>query len=135
VFNLFFRLMYFGPAYERVELSEDFDIRVIRKDGQVLSPSIMSGGERALINLAMRAAIHQVLSEAGGVALPLFFDEPTVYLDTQHVRQLERLFEDLGQRVGQVVIVSHEASLVEGADHEYRVSKDIDNLGHIEKVR
>jgi len=135
VFNHFFRLMYFGPAYERVELSEDFDIRVIRKDGQVLSPAIMSGGERALINLALRAAIHQVLSEAGGVALPLFFDEPTVYLDTQHVRQLERLFEDLGQRVGQVVIVSHEASLVEGADHEYRVSKDIDNLGHIEKVR
>ncbi len=135
VFNHFFRLMYFGPAYERVELSEDFDIRVIRKDGQVLSPSIMSGGERALINLALRAAIHQVLSEAGGVALPLFFDEPTVYLDTQHVHQLERLFEDLGRRVGQVVIVSHETSLVEGADHEYRVSKDIDNLGHIEKVR
>lgn len=135
VFNKFFKLMDPSPAYERIELNQDFDIEVVRTDEQRMSPSILSGGERALINLALRAAIHAVISEAGGVLLPLLFDEPTVFLDQNHVRQLEHLFTELGSRAGQVIVVSHEASLVESADHEYRVSKDADNLGRVEKVR
>lgn len=135
VFNHFFELMYFGPSYSGVRLGEDFQIEVIRKDGTPLSPAVLSGGERALINLALRAALHRVLSEAGGVALPLLFDEPTVFLDAQHVGQLERLLEDLGRQVGQVIVVSHETALVEAADHEYRVEKDADNVGHVRRVR
>lgn len=134
-FNDFFKLMDPGVAYDSVRLSDNFDIEVIRTNDETLSPSIMSGGERALINLALRAAIHRVITEAGGILLPLFFDEPTVFLDENHIQQLERLFENLGQTVGQVVVVSHEASLVESADHEYLVSKDGNNIGHIEKVR
>ncbi len=134
-FNNFFKLMDPGAAYDSVRLSDNFDIEVIRSNDAIMSPSIMSGGERALINLALRAAIHRVISEAGGMLLPLFFDEPTVFLDENHIQQLERLFENLGQTVGQVVVVSHEASLVESADHEYLVSKDGNNIGQIEKVR
>jgi len=134
-FNEFFKLMDPGVAYDSVRLSDNFDIEVIRSNDAIISPSIMSGGERALINLALRAAIHRVISEAGGMLLPLFFDEPTVFLDENHIQQLERLFESLGQTVGQVVVVSHEASLVESADHEYLVSKDGNNIGQIEKVR
>jgi len=135
LFNHFFRLMEPGMAYDRAQLSPECDIQVVRTDGRQMSPSIMSGGERALINLALRAALHQLISEAGGVMLPLFFDEPTVFLDEHHVQKLEFLFADLGSRVGQVIVVSHEASLVESADHEYRVHKDADNVGHVERVR
>ena len=135
VFNDFFTLMDPSPAYDRIELNKEFDIEVVRTDEQRMSPAILSGGERALINLALRAAIHAVISDAGGVLLPLLFDEPTVFLDQNHVRQLEHLFKALGTRAGQVIVVSHEASLVESADHEYRVSKDADNLGCVEKVR
>lgn len=135
IFNEYFRLMNPGLAYEGVRLTEGFDIEIVRNNDAVMAPGLLSGGERALVNLALRAALHQVICEAGGVLLPLFFDEPTVYLDVHHVQRLERLFEALGRRVGQIVVVSHEATLVEGADHEYRVSKDADNLSRVEQLR
>lgn len=135
LFDYFFNLMQPGPAYHSVHLDEACNIEVVRTNAQTISPALLSGGERALLNLALRAALHQVICEAGGVLLPLFFDEPTVFLDARHTQQLERLFEELGQRVGQVVVVSHEAALVEGATHEYLVSKDADNLSRVKKVR
>jgi len=135
LFDHFFTLMQPGPAYHGVRLNPACDIEVVRTNGQTIGPALLSGGERALLNLALRAALHQVICEAGGVLLPLFFDEPTVFLDTHHVQRLERLFEALGQRVGQVVVVSHDSALVEGTAHEYLVSKDADNIGWVEKVR
>jgi exonuclease SbcC len=135
MFNHFFKLMDSGATYDRVQLDEQFDIRMVLNDGTLLSPMLLSGGERALVNLALRAAMHRVICEAGGTLLPLFFDEPTVFLDEDRIHRLERLFEELGQQVGQVIVVSHEASLVESADHEYRVGKDGDNIGNVQKVR
>jgi DNA repair exonuclease SbcCD ATPase subunit len=41
----------------------------------------------------------------------------------------------LGRRIGQVIVVSHEVGLVEGADHEYRTEKGSDNISIIYKVR
>jgi len=94
----------------------------------------MSGGERALINIALRCAIHQVLARAIR-RMPLILDEPTVYLDRDRVNRLQLLLEELGKRIGQVIVVSHEVGLVEGADHEYRTEKGSDNISTIRKIR
>jgi DNA repair exonuclease SbcCD ATPase subunit len=43
--------------------------------------------------------------------------------------------EELGSQLGQVLVVSHEEGLVEGADHEYRTEKGRDNISTVRKVR
>ncbi|MCS7198408.1 MAG: AAA family ATPase [Candidatus Bipolaricaulota bacterium] len=133
-FNAFFAVMDSGDSYSRVLVRDDYEIEVELKSGRTISPSLMSGGERALINIALRCAIHQVLAKAVR-RMPLILDEPTIYLDRDRIHRLQFLLEDLGKRVGQVIVVSHEVGLVEGADHEYRTEKGSDNISIIYKVR
>ncbi len=133
-FNAFFSLMDSGDSYSRVTVRDDYEIEVELKNGRTISPSLMSGGERALINIALRCAIHQVLAKAVR-RMPLILDEPTIYLDRDRIHRLQFLLEDLGRRVGQVIVVSHDVGLVEGADHEYRTEKGSDNISIIYKVR
>lgn len=133
-FNAFFSLMDSGDSYSRVRVCDDYEIEVELKNGRVINPSLMSGGERALINIALRCAIHQVLAKAVR-RMPLILDEPTIYLDRDRIHRLQFLLEDLGRRVGQVIVVSHEVGLVEGADHEYRTEKSSDNISTIYKIR
>lgn len=133
-FNDFFSLMDAGDSYSRVTMSEDCQIEVELKNGRRIQPTLMSGGERALINIALRCAIHQVMARAIR-KMPLILDEPTVYLDRDRVNRLQFLLEELGKRIGQVIVVSHEIGLVEGADHEYRTEKGSDNISTIRKIR
>jgi len=133
-FNTFFRVMDSGASYSGVKIDSDYDIVVELKSGDSIRPELLSGGERALINIALRSAIHQVLSQATS-RMPLILDEPTIYLDRDRIIQLQHLLEELGSRIGQVIVVSHEAGLVENADHEYRTEKRADNTSHIVKVR
>ncbi|NIV77948.1 MAG: hypothetical protein GWN39_04120 [Thermoplasmata archaeon] len=133
-FNHLFHLMDSGRSYNRVVTGEGYEIEVELKDGRRIHPAIMSGGERALINIALRCAIHQVLAQAVQ-AMPLILDEPTIYLDRDRINRLQFLLEELGGRLGQVIVVSHEEGLVEGADHEYRTDKGRDNISTVERVR
>ncbi len=133
-FNELFRLMDSGEAYSRALIGEGYEIAIELKDGRWLDPALMSGGERALINIALRCAIHRVLAQAVG-PLPLILDEPTIYLDRERVQRLQLLLEELGSQLGQVLVVSHEEGLVEGADHEYRTEKGRDNISTVRKVR
>jgi exonuclease SbcC len=133
-FNEFFALMDSGDSYSRVAVRDDYEIEVELKNGRTINPSLMSGGERALTNIALRCAIHQVLAKAVR-RMPLILDEPTIYLDRDRIHRLQFLLEDLGRRIGQVIVVSHEVGLVEGADHEYRTEKGSDNISIIYKVR
>ena len=103
---------------------------IYEKDGTPLEPKLLSGGERAIFNLVLRCAIYRLLSHSpgttGSVELPpLILDEPTVFLDRGHVHQLIKLIDmmrDIG--VGQILIVSHDESLIDSADHVFVVEKD-----------
>jgi len=123
-FNSFFNLMGAEDSYSGVRITDEYEIQVQLKDGGSISPALLSGGERALINIALRCAIHQVLSQEIR-RMPLILDEPTIYLDRERVARLQRLLEDLGRRVGQVIIVSH----------EYRTEKGNNNISSVRKVR
>jgi len=66
----------------------------------------------------------QYTSRGAGLP-PMIFDEPTVFLDRGHVHQLIKLIDmmrDIG--VGQILIVSHDESLIDSADHVFVVEKD-----------
>jgi exonuclease SbcC len=126
--NEMFQLVYGNDAYAGIDLDPTYAITVRQNDGTPLSPSQLSGGERAVFNLALRCAIYQLLAEGatGSTELPpLILDEPTVFLDRGHVRQLSALIDAMREiGVPQVLIVTHDEELIGAADHVIRVEKD-----------
>lgn len=130
--NEMFDFIYSNNAYSHLELDSDYNLKVHEKDGSVLEPKQLSGGERAIFNLALRCAIYRLLSLGFGenstdkTSLPpLIFDEPTVFLDSGHVRQLIKLIEHMREDgVGQIIVVSHDESLIDSADVNFKVAKD-----------
>jgi ATPase involved in DNA repair len=115
-------------------------LTIYQKDGSALDPDQLSGGERALFNMSLRAAIYRLLVEGidGAAPMPpLILDEPTVFLDAGHVTQLVSLVEsmrDLG--VEQIIVVSHDEELIGAADDLIRVRKDpTTNRSTVESVR
>jgi exonuclease SbcC len=130
--NDMFDFIYTNNAYSHLELDADYNLKVHEKNGAALEPKQLSGGERAIFNLALRCAIYRLLSygfgenNAGKTSLPpLIFDEPTVFLDSRHVRQLINLIEHMKEDgVGQIIVVSHDDSLIDSADCNYRIIKD-----------
>lgn len=139
VLNEMFSFMYSNNAYSHIKLDSEYNLTVYEKDGTTLEPKLLSGGERAIFNLVLRCAIYRLLSlgvggASRGTALPpLILDEPTVFLDRGHVQQLIKLIDmmrDIG--VGQILIVSHDESLIDSADHVFVVEKDpITNTSNI----
>ncbi len=127
--NEIFSFMYTNNAYSHVRLDADYNLAVFEKDGTSLEPRLLSGGERALFNLVLRCAIYRLLSLSaagkGSGLPPLIMDEPTVFLDRGHIHQLIKLIDmmrDIG--VGQILVVSHDESLIDSADHVFTVEKD-----------
>jgi len=129
--NEMFSFMYTNNAYSHIKLDSDYNLTVYEKDGTPLEPKLLSGGERAIFNLVLRCAIYRLLSlgaagtSRGAGLPPMIFDEPTVFLDRGHVHQLIKLIDmmrDIG--VGQILIVSHDESLIDSADHVFVVEKD-----------
>jgi exonuclease SbcC len=126
--NEMFQLVYGNDAYAGIDLDPTYAITVRQNDGTPLSPTQLSGGERAVFNLALRCAIYQLLAEGatGSTDLPpLILDEPTVFLDRGHVRQLSALIDAMREiGVPQVLIVTHDEELIGAADRVIRVEKD-----------
>lgn len=123
-----FGLIYQNDSYARIELDGEYELTVYQKDGEVLDPEQLSGGERALFNLSLRCAVYRLLAEGieGAAPMPpLILDEPTVFLDSGHVSKLLDLvasMRDIG--VEQIVVVSHDKELVGAADDLVNVAKD-----------
>ncbi len=126
--NETFELVYRNDAYARIELDGAYELTVYQKDGSALDPDQLSGGERALFNLSLRAAIYRLLVEGidGAAPMPpLILDEPTVFLDAGHVTQLVSLVESMRELgVEQIIVVSHDEELIGAADDLIRVQKD-----------
>ncbi len=123
-----FDLVYGGDSYAGIELGDDYSLTVTQKDGETLDPEQLSGGERALFNLSLRTAIYRLLAEGveGTAPLPpLILDEPTVFLDSEHVSRLIDLVEEMRELgVEQIVVVTHDEELLGAADGVIRVRKD-----------
>jgi exonuclease SbcC len=129
--NEIFAFMYTNNAYSRIQLDSDYELTVYEKDGTSLEPKLLSGGERAIFNLVLRCAIYRLLSKGldGGTynneMPPLILDEPTVFLDRGHVHQLIKLIDLMRETgAGQIIIVSHDETLIDSADNVFDVEKD-----------
>jgi exonuclease SbcC len=139
--NEMFSFMYTNNAYSHIELDPEYNLTVYRKDGTPLEPKLLSGGERAIFNLVLRCAIYRLLALGFGGDRPdglppMILDEPTVFLDRGHVRQLLKLIDMMRSiGVGQIIVVSHDESLIDSADHVFQVEKDpLTNMSSITKI-
>lgn len=124
--NEIFRSVYQNDAYENVRIDTNYEITLCKTDGTTIEPSLTSGGESAIVNLALRAGVYRVITESGNTSLPPFIlDEPTTFLDTQHVGKLEQLVKTMAEwDIEQVFIVSHNEQLIESGDAVYNVEKE-----------
>ncbi|MPM52199.1 Chromosome partition protein Smc [bioreactor metagenome] len=139
--NEMFGFMYTNNAYSHIDLDPEYNLTVYRKDGTPLEPKLLSGGERAIFNLVLRCAIYRLLALGFGGDKPdglppMILDEPTVFLDRGHVRQLLKLIDMMRSiGVGQIIVVSHDESLIDSADHVFQVEKDpLTNMSSIIRI-
>ncbi|MDY7083198.1 MAG: AAA family ATPase, partial [Halobacteria archaeon] len=138
--NEIFSMIYSDDSYARIELSDDYELTVYEKDDTPLDPKQLSGGERAIFNLSLRCAIYRLLVEgvgAGDALPPLILDEPTTFLDSEHVSHLIDLTRAMNHEfdVEQIIVVSHNEELLDAADHRIMVEKDsTTNRSRVEKM-
>lgn len=123
-----FDTVYKNQVYQSINISKTYDIEIISGDGNTLSPSELSGGERSLLSLSIRIAIYRVLADQNinnTTLPPLFLDEPTPHLDADHVSNLTDLITLLKNwNVPQIIIISHNTNMIQSADHAYTIKKD-----------
>ena len=131
--NDIFGDIYKNSSYQQVRILEEgpdgtpYAIQLLRDDGTLEHPSNASGGERAIVNLALRAGIYKLIAEMRegdtGRLPPFILDEPTTFLDKGHVGRLEQMLDSIAEwDVPQVIVVSHDERLIQGAEHEIEVS-------------
>jgi len=125
--NQIFNELYENSTYVKVIIHDDYTIKLQNSDGSMITPKMASGGEGALINIALRAGVYRTIAEIQGMSQlpPFILDEPTTFLDEKHVNKLTQLINKLNDwEVPQVIIVSHNQSLIDKADTIYKVTKD-----------
>ena len=110
----------FNFNYSDLTLDEDYDVTVYGPEGES-SMTMVSGGEKIAIALALRLGITRAMSK--GELDTILLDEPTIHLDSSRRHELINLLKDMSM-LPQMIIVTHEAQLENAADNLIKVEKD-----------
>lgn len=126
--NQIFTSVYSNKVYQRLNISSEYDITLVTGDGVEMKPKDLSGGEKTIISLSIRAGVYRLLVERKGnshTLPPFILDEPTTYLDETHVSNLQSVIDMITSwNVPQVFIVSHRENMIQNADSAYEISKN-----------
>ncbi|MBQ6443322.1 MAG: AAA family ATPase [Methanosphaera sp.] len=98
----------FNFDYDNINLDENYEITITKSD-EILNVSMLSGGEKIVIALALRLAIAKVISKQKNELLIL--DEPTVHLDEERKLELIEILRDT-DIAPQMLIVTHDSELI-----------------------
>ena len=110
----------FNFNYSDLTLDEDYEVTVYGPEGES-SMSMVSGGEKIAIALALRLGITQAMSK--GELDTILLDEPTIHLDSSRKHELIGLLKDMSL-LPQMIIVTHENQLENAADNLIEVEKE-----------
>ena len=110
----------FNFNYSDLIIDEEYDITVFGPEGES-SMSMVSGGEKIAIALALRLGITQAMSK--GELNTILLDEPTIHLDSSRRHELINLLKDMSV-LPQMIIVTHESQLENAADNIIKVEKE-----------
>ena len=110
----------FNFNYSDLTIDDEYDVTVYGPEGES-SISMVSGGEKIAIALALRLGITQAM--ANGELDTILLDEPTIHLDSSRKHELITLLKDITS-LPQMIIVTHELQLENAADNLIKVEKD-----------
>ena len=110
----------FNFNYSDLTLDDDYEVTLYGPEGES-SISMVSGGEKIAIALALRLGITQALSN--GELDTILLDEPTIHLDSSRRHELVNLLRDMSL-LPQMIIVTHESQLEKVADNLIKVEKE-----------
>ena len=110
----------FNFNYSDLILDEDYNVVVRGPEGES-SMSMVSGGEKIAIALALRLGITK--SMAKGDLETILLDEPTIHLDDARRHELINLLKEMSL-LPQMIIVTHENQLESAADNLIKVEKE-----------
>ena len=112
----------FNLGISSIRVSEDLDVEVSR-GGEVIPISLLSGGEKVAVAIALRLALAKVLA---GKLSTVVMDEPTIHLDEERRRELVEVVKNFfrrGSEIPQMIIITHDRELEEVADTLYQIEK------------
>lgn len=127
--NEIFTNIYQNQTYSRLSIDQDYNVSLIRKDNTEIDPKLASGGESAIINMAIRAGIYRTIAERQNATNlpPFILDEPTTFLDKGHIKKLNTLINTMQEwDVPQIFIVTHDEQLIDTADTTLYITKEND---------
>lgn len=110
----------FNFNYSDLTLDDEYDVTVYGPEGES-SLSMVSGGEKIAIALALRLGITKAMSK--GDLDTIMLDEPTIHLDASRKHELISLLKDMSV-LPQMIIVTHESQLENAADNIIKVEKE-----------
>ena len=110
----------FNFNYSDLTLNDEYDVTVYGPEGES-SMSMVSGGEKIAIALALRLGITQAM--ANGELDTILLDEPTIHLDSSRRHELINLLKEMSL-LPQMIIVTHEPQLENAADNLIKVEKE-----------
>ena len=110
----------FNFNYSDLILDDDYNVVVRGPEGES-SMSMVSGGEKIAIALALRLGITK--SMAKGDLETILLDEPTIHLDDARRQELINLLKEMSM-LPQMIIVTHENQLESAADNLIKVEKE-----------
>lgn len=110
----------FNFNYSDLTLDDEYDVTVYGPEGES-SMSMVSGGEKIAIALALRLGITQAM--ANGELDTILLDEPTIHLDASRRHELINLLKEMSV-LPQMIIVTHEPQLENAADNLIKVEKE-----------
>ncbi|WP_407453213.1 AAA family ATPase [Methanobrevibacter sp.] len=110
----------FNFNYSDLTLNDEYEVTVYGPEGES-SLSMVSGGEKIAIALALRLGITQAMSN--GELDTILLDEPTIHLDSARRHELINLLKDMSL-LPQMIIVTHEPQLENAADNLIKVEKE-----------
>lgn len=110
----------FNFNYSDLTLDDEYNVTVYGPEGES-SLSMVSGGEKIAIALALRLGITKAMSK--GDLDTILLDEPTIHLDSSRRHELINLLKDMSV-LPQMIIVTHESQLENAADNLIKVEKE-----------
>ena len=113
----------FSLDFDDLEVSEDFDITILRNGP--IDLEALSGGERISLAIALRMSISRFLDEEQKMNCFLM-DEPTTYLDQERRANLRNLLHYAisdGSEPPQIIMITHHTELTSAGDTVFEVSK------------
>ena len=110
----------FNFNYSDLIIDEEYNVVVRGPEGES-SMSMVSGGEKIAIALALRLGITK--SMAKGDLETILLDEPTIHLDDSRRQELINLLKEMSL-LPQMIIVTHENQLESAADNLIKVEKE-----------